>query len=270
MSGFFYLHAKQNPRNMSYLQSFSLEGKVALVTGSSKGIGAAIAQIFAAAGAKVVISSRKQDQLDALADTFAAEGLQVYPIAANVGNPEENQRLVEQTQSLLGSVDILVNNAASNPYFGPLEHTTDAAYDKIMSVNLKAPFDLARLVLPGMEEKKSGSIINISSVEGISPDNFLGMYGVSKAALIALTKSMAREWAPKGIRANVICPGLIKTKFSQALWSNDPLLEQMMHHVPMGRIGTVEEIAGLALFLAAEASSYCTGSVFTADGGYTI
>lgn len=252
------------------MQSFSLEGKVALVTGSSKGIGAAIAQIFAEAGAKVVISSRKQEQLDDLAAEFAKKGLTVYPIAANVGNPEDNERLIAQATAQLGTIDILVNNAATNPYFGPLEKTEDRAFEKIMAVNLKGPFDLAKMVLPGMAAKKSGSIINISSVEGISPDTYLGMYGVSKAALIALTKSMAREWAPKGVRANTICPGLIKTKFSEALWTNDPLLDKMMHHVPMGRIGTVEEIAGLALFLASDASSYSTGGVFTADGGYTI
>lgn len=249
---------------------FSLEGKVALITGASKGIGQAIAELYAAAGAKVVVSSRKQEAVDEVVKTITNTGGQAMAIACNVGDSSDISRLVDQTMAGYGSIDILVNNAAANPTFGPVVLTNEAAFDKIMNVNVKAPFELAKKVYPLMKEKKSGSIINISSVGGLRPESGLGIYSVSKASLISLTKVMAKEWGDDNIRVNAICPGLIKTKFSEALWSNEKIMNVMMKMVAIKRVGTPEEIAALALFLASEASSYCTGSVFTADGGFTI
>jgi len=246
---------------------FKLEGKTAIITGASKGIGKAIAQALADAGAKVVVSSRKQEAVEVVA---AEIGEQALAVAANAGSTEDLQHLVDQTLDQFGGIDIVVNNAAANPVFGPVEDTEAWAYDKIMEVNVKGPFELCKLALPIMKERGGGAILNISSVGGLSPEHQLGIYSVSKAALISLTKVMAREWGQHGVRANAICPGLIKTKFSQALWSNEKILKYTLAQLPLPRIGTVEEVAGLALFLASPASAYCTGGVYTADGGYTI
>jgi dehydrogenase/reductase SDR family member 4 len=258
-----------------------LTGKVAIVTGASKGIGEAIAQYYAAHGAKVVVNSRKQEAVDAVVahintvtlnrdEAGSIKGGQALGVTGQVGNSADCQNIFNITMETYGRVDILVNNAAANPVFGPVENTDDRAFNKIMDVNVKAPFELAKLCMPVMEKNGGGSIINISSIGGISPEQMLGIYSVSKAALVSLTKVMAAEWGKYNIRANVICPGLIQTKFSEALWSNDMIMKHMMTQVPLGRIGSPEEIAGLALFLASEASSYCTGAVFTADGGYLV
>ncbi len=250
--------------------SFSLEGKVALITGASKGIGEAIARNYANMGAKVVINSRKQEAVDAVANAINTEGGIAIGVAGQVGNMEDCQKLFDATMSAFGRIDIVVNNAATNPVFGPVENTDASVFDKIMNVNVKAPFELAKLCLPVMEKNGGGSIINVSSIGGLKAEQMLGIYSVSKAALISLTKVMAAEWGKHNIRANVICPGLIQTKFSQALWSNDRIMKHMLSQVPLGRIGQPEEIVGLALFLASEASSYCTGGVFVADGGYLV
>ena len=249
---------------------FDLTGKVAIVTGASKGIGEAIARHLAAFGASVVVSSRKQADLDAVAADITQQGGRAIGIAAHTGEPAQLQHLVEQTIEQLGGVDILVNNAATNPVFGPLLDCPDSATDKIMQVNLRGPLVLAKLVYPSMKARGGGSIINISSIEGLSPGVGIGMYSVSKAALLMLTKVMAKEWGPAGIRVNAICPGLIKTKFSEALWSNEKITELYVKHLPLPRMGESDEIAGLALYLAAAASSYTTGGIFTADGGSTI
>ncbi len=249
---------------------FRLDGKVALVTGASKGIGQAIAELYAAAGAKVIVSSRKQEAVDAVVRSIESKGQQASAIACNVSDTGDLDRLIDQSITKYGTIDILVNNAAANPAFGPVVQTGTSAFDKIVNVNLKGPFELAKRVYPFMKEKKTGSVINISSVGGLRPEHGLGIYSVSKAALISLTKVMAKEWGDDNIRANVICPGLIKTKFSEALWSNDKIMNTMMKMLPIKRVGTPEEIAALALFLASDESAYCTGSVFTADGGFTI
>jgi NAD(P)-dependent dehydrogenase (short-subunit alcohol dehydrogenase family) len=177
---------------------------------------------------------------------------------------------VDETIATYGTIDIVVNNAAANPIFGPIADADGGAFDKIMNVNVKGPFELAKKCYPFMKLKKSGSVINISSIGGLRPEPGLGIYSVSKAALISLTKVMAKEWGEDNIRANAICPGLIKTKFSEALWSNDKIMHTMMKMLPIKRVGIPEEIAALALFLASDESAYCTGSVFTADGGFTI
>jgi len=250
------------------MSKFSLKDKVAIITGASKGIGEAMASIYAAAGAKVVVSSRKQEAVDEVAKKITAAGFEAIGVACNTGDLDEIGNLVDKTLEAYGKIDIVVNNAATNPVFGPVIQTDTAAFDKIMNVNVKGPFELVKLCVPHMEA--GGSIINISSVGGISPEAHLGIYSVSKAALISLTKVLAKELGPQGIRANVICPGLIKTKFSEALWSNDDLTKKFVKHLPLQRIGESDEITGLALFLASEASSYCTGGVYTADGGFTI
>jgi len=249
---------------------FDLTDKVALITGASKGIGEAIAEVFGAAGARVVVSSRKQEAVDQVAASIVKKGGRAKAIACHMGEPSEITRLMDETIAAYGTVDIVVNNAAVNPVFGPVVETDGVAFDKIMNVNVKGPFELAKKAYPYMKKRKSGSIINISSIGGLRPEYGLGIYSVSKAALISLTKVMAKEWGEDNIRANVICPGLIKTKFSEALWSNDKIMHTMMKILPIKRVGTTEEIAALALYLAADASAYSTGSVFTADGGFTI
>jgi NAD(P)-dependent dehydrogenase (short-subunit alcohol dehydrogenase family) len=249
---------------------FNLSGKVAVITGASKGIGEAIAKIYGAAGASLVVSSRKKESVEQVANSIIENGGKAIAVACHMGNMQDVDRLVNETVAAFGGVDILVNNAATNPTFGPVVDTDEAAFDKIMNVNVKGPFELSKKVYALMKEKKSGSIINISSVGGLRPEHGLGIYSMSKAALISLTKVMAKEWGGDNIRANVICPGLIKTKFSEALWNNDKIMHTMMKMLPIKRVGTPEEIAALALYLAADESAYCTGSVFTADGGFTI
>lgn len=255
---------------MNYKEAFDLTGKVALITGASKGIGEAIARFYAAYGAKVVINSRKQEDLDAVAKSIRDSGGECIGIAANAGDAKACQDLIEKIVSLYGGLDILVNNAATNPTYGPLLKSEDWAFDKIMSVNVKAPFALANLAHPHMKQRGGGSVINISSIAGLTPDPGLGLYSVSKAALNMLTKVQAKEWGRDGIRVNSICPGLVKTKFSEGLWSNEETLKRLVGRLPIARMGTVEEIAGLALYLASPISGYCTGAVFTADGGTVV
>ena len=249
---------------------FSLEGKVALVTGASKGIGESIARFFAANGAFVIINSRKQEELDKVAQSIIDDGGICTGIAANAGDINACKILVEKSIALYGGIDILVNNAASNPVFGPVVDCEEWAFDKIMNVNVKAPFELGKLVYPIMKARGGGSVINISSIAGNTPDPGLGLYSVSKAALNMLTKVTAKEWGHDGIRVNAICPGLIKTKFSEALWQDEKWLNRFVKQAPIARMGSVEEIAALALYLASSASGYCTGTIFTADGGVTI
>ncbi len=253
-----------------YQQAFSLEGKIALITGASKGIGECIARFYCAYGAKVVINSRKQDELDKVAADIRAQGGDCIGIAGNAGDLAANQALIEQTVAHYGGLDILVNNAAINPIYGPVLDCDERAFDKIMAVNVKGPFALANLAHPHMKARGGGVVINISSVAGLTPDPGLGMYSVSKAALIMLTKVQSKEWGVDGIRVNAICPGLIKTKMSEALWADDNIINRWIKKLPIARIGTVEEIGALALFLASDGAGYCTGASFTADGGMTI
>lgn len=249
---------------------FDLTDKVAIITGASKGIGEDIARLYARFGAKVIVSSRKQDACDALAADIRAAGGEATGIAAHVGDMDQLAKLVEKTVSVYGGVDILVNNAASNPVFGPSLDADGGAFDKIMQANVKAPFELSKLCYPSMKVRGGGSIIMVSSIAGHTPDPGLGLYSVSKAAMNMLTKVLAKEWGTDGIRVNAICPGLIKTKFSQALWQDDKTLAHFTKRLPIARMGTTDEISPLALFLASSASSYSTGSLFYADGGTVI
>jgi NAD(P)-dependent dehydrogenase (short-subunit alcohol dehydrogenase family) len=255
---------------MSENQLFNLSGKVALVTGASKGIGEQIARYFAQFGAKVVISSRRQADLDELANDIRQSGGEVTAIEARMGDEAQTKHLFEKTVEIYGGIDILVNNAAANPYYGPTVDCPDSAYDKIMEINVKAPFQLCKLVHPVMKMRGGGSIINISSIAGETPDPGLGIYSVSKAAINMLTKVFAKEWGEDGIRVNGIAPGLIKTKFSQALWKDEKTLAHFTKRLPIARMGTVEEVASLVLYLASDASGYCTGGIYTVDGGTTI
>ncbi|MFD2562019.1 SDR family NAD(P)-dependent oxidoreductase [Aquimarina rubra] len=254
----------------SIKQSFNLEGKVAIITGSSKGIGKSIAQGLAEHGAKVVISSRNQEAVDEVAAEFKAAGLEAVGIACHIGKADQRKQLVQKTIEHYGGVDILVNNAAINPIYGPIEDAEEEVFDKIMDVNVKAPWMLSNLILPSMQERGGGSIINIASVEALHPGAGLGLYSTSKAALLMLTKNQAKEWGQYGIRANVLCPGLIKTKFSAALWQNEKLLNKIEKTLPTARMGMPDEMAGMVCLLASEAGAYMTGSVYNADGGYMI
>jgi dehydrogenase/reductase SDR family protein 4 len=251
-------------------ESFDLQGRVAIVTGASKGIGLAIARLLGRHGARVVVSSRKADAVGQVASDFRSEGIEAVGIAAHMGLPEQVGTLVRSTLDRFGRIDIVVNNAAVNPVFGPILDADPAALDKILEVNLKGPLLLARLAHPAMKSGGGGSIVNISSIEGLSPGQGLGYYSISKASLIAATKVMAREWGPDGIRANVICPGLVETRFSEALTGDEKILRSVLARQALPRVAVPEDISGLALFLASDASSFCTGGVFTADGGYTV
>jgi len=251
-------------------KQFNLEGKVAVITGSSKGIGKAIAKGFAENGAQVVVSSRSQEACDAVADELKAAGLKAIGIACHIGKADQRENLVAKTMEAFGRIDILVNNAAINPVFGPIEEVDTAIFDKIMEVNVKAPWSLSNLVLPHLQAHKNGSIINIASVEALTPGLGLGIYSTSKAAILMLSKNQAKEWGKYGIRVNAICPGLIKTKFSAALWQNEKILGKIQKTLPSERMGMPEEMVGLACLLASDAGSYMTGGVYTADGGYMI
>ena len=248
----------------------SVKDKVVVITGSSKGIGLAMAEKLCASGAKIVISSRKQDAVDEVSAQLNKKGYDTIGVACHVGDAEQRKQLVEKTIEKYGRVDVLINNAAINPVFGPIEETEEAAFDKIMDINVKAVWSLSNLVLPSMKENGGGSIINISSVEGIHPGFGLGLYSTSKAAVIMLTKNQAKEWGKYKVRSNVICPGLVKTKFSAALWQNEKLLNKLEKAIPSGRMATPEEMTGIALLLSSDDSSYMTGGVYTADGGYLI
>ena len=245
-----------------------MTGKVALVTGASKGIGEAIARGLAEFGATVVVSSRKQEAVDAVAASLREDGFDALAIAANVGNADDITALLDQVRERCGGVDILVNNAAANPVFGPIQNTDERAFDKIIDVNLRGPFELCKRVYPVMRERGGGSIINISSIGGVTPESGIGIYSVSKAAIINMTQAMAQDWGSDNIRVNAICPGLIRTRFSEALWSDDDILQRFLQHTPLGRPGEPDEVAGLACFLASDAAAYCSGGLYSVDGGY--
>ena len=250
---------------------FDINGKVAIITGASRGIGLAIAERFAEAGAKVVLSSRKQEALDEVATEMKAKGYDVTPIAAHNGDKDAIKHLVEQTVGTYGTVDVLVNNAATNPHFGTLLEAEDSMWQKTFEVNLLGNVWLCQQVVPVMRENgKGGKIINVASVNGLRPGRYQGVYSITKAAVINLTQTLAMELASDNIQVNAIAPGLIKTKFAQAIWDNDTLLEGVEERTPMQRIGQPDEIAGMALYLASPASSFATGQVYVVDGGLTI
>jgi len=236
--------------------SFSLEGKVALVTGGSRGIGRAIALTFAENGADVIVSSRKLPDLEKVAEEIRGTGRRGLAVAAHVARPEESRALVDTVVKEFGRIDILVNNAGTNPYMGPLIDAEEWAWDVTMNVNLKGPFMLSQMVARVMRDQGSGNIINIASTAGINP-SMLHIYSVTKAGLIMLTRVMALEWARHGIRANAIAPGLVMTRFSEALWKGTPAEQN---------IARPEDVAGAALYLASDASRYVNGETIVITG----
>ncbi len=249
---------------------FQLTGKVAVITGSSRGIGRSIAECMARAGAKVVVSSRKADACNAVAESISQAGGQAIIAPCNVSNPAQLRSLVDQTLAAWGRVDILVCNAAVNPYFGPMATMPEEAYDKIMGSNVKSNFLLCNMVAPHMAAAGGGNIIIVSSIGGNQGSGTLAVYGMSKAADFSLTKNLAIEWGPKRIRANCIAPGLIKTDFSRALWENTKLLKNVEEGTPVRRIGRPEDVGGVAVFLASDAAAYITGQTIVVDGGITV
>ena len=250
---------------------FDLTGKVAIVTGSSRGIGRAIAEALADHGARVVISSRKADACQDVADAINAKHPgHAIVIAANISSKESLQALVDKTRRQWGRIDILVCNAASNPYYGPMGGITDDQFRKILDNNVLANHWLIQMVAPEMLERKEGSIIIVSSIGGLSSSTVIGAYNISKAADFQLARNLAAEFGPLGVRVNCIAPGLVRTDFARALWENPDTLKAVTRGTPLRRIGEPHEIAGAAVFLAAPASAFMTGQSIIVDGGSTI
>jgi NAD(P)-dependent dehydrogenase (short-subunit alcohol dehydrogenase family) len=249
---------------------FRLDGKIAIVTGSSRGIGRSIAEIMARLGAKVVVSSRKAEACEEVVSGIRNEGGEAAVIACNISRKNEVEALVSETKKLWGQIDILVCNAAVNPYFGTMSGLSDEAFDKIMGSNVKSNLWLCNLAIPGMAEKGGGAVVIVSSIAGLRAAPMLGGYGISKAADFALARNLAVEWGPKNVRVNCIAPGLVKTDFAKALWENEQLVAMRNAQTPLRRIGEPDEIGPIAAFLASPAASFITGQIIVADGGVTI
>lgn len=248
---------------------FDLTGKLALVTGASRGIGAATAQLLAAHGAEVILSSRKADGLQSVAEVIAQAGGKAHVMPCHTGEGAAIEALMKDIEARFGKLDILVNNAAANPYFGHILDTDLTALDKTVAVNLRGYFHLAMRAGQIMRDKGTGgAIVNVASVNGVSPAPFQGAYSVTKAAVIAMTQAFAKECASLNIRVNAVLPGLTDTKFASVLIKNEDVLNTVLPQIPMGRVAQPEEIAPAILFLVSPASSYITGSCITADGGY--
>ena len=251
-------------------QRFSLQGKNAIITGGTRGIGLAIAGGFLEAGATVTICSRKQESIDSAMAELSDHQETLQAVSAHVGKADALPQLLEAAEEKFGPVNILVNNAGTNPYYGPILDSDVTAWDKTMEVNLRGPYLLSQLVARKMIEHGSGAILNIASIAGLTASPMQGIYSVTKAGLIMLTKVLARELGTQGIRVNCICPGVVKTRLSQALWS-DPETEK--HYAAMkalGRIGETDELVGAAIYLSSDASSFTTGATLTIDGGMVI
>jgi len=257
-------------RKENSVSLFSLENKTALITGSTKGIGKAIAQRMAEQGARVVISSRNQDACDEIAAEIRQQDGEAIAVACNINYQEQLRNLVEETRKAFGHIDILVCNAALNPYFGPSQDIPDAAFDKVMQANIGSVHRLCQLVIPGMAERGGGAVIIISSIGGLKGTDTLGAYGISKAADMQIARNLAVEWGPKNVRVNCIAPGLVRTDFARALWENPEIYAATVAKYPLRRIGEPDEIAGAAVLLASAAGSFTTGQTIVIDGGGTI
>jgi len=249
---------------------FDLSGQVAVITGSSKGIGRAAAEIMASLGAKVVVSSRKADACEAVAAGIKKVGGEALVIPCNIARKEEVEGLVAGALKHWGRIDTLVCNAAVNPYFGPLEKIPDEAFDKIMSSNIKSNLWLCNYAIPAMAERGGGNVVIVSSIGGLRGSAQLGAYGISKAADMQLTRSLAVEWGARNVRINCVAPGLVKTDFARALWEDPERLKRTVSTAPLRRIGEPREIGGVIAFLASTAASFMTGTVIVADGGVSI
>jgi len=252
------------------MTNFDLTDKVALITGGSRGIGFAIARAYAAAGAIVVIASRKQADLDEAAAQIVADGGQAMGIAAHTGDEAAVLALVEKITAVYGGIDILVNNAATNPHFGPILTAETSQWDKILDVNVKGYFNVAKACAASMKIRGGGKIINIASIAGKTPAPGMGVYSVSKAAVLMLTEVLAVELASQNIQVNAIAPGFVITKFSGAVWQNEAINTAVTAMIPQKRMAEPDELTGIALYLAAPASSFTTGSTFVIDGGQLV
>jgi NAD(P)-dependent dehydrogenase (short-subunit alcohol dehydrogenase family) len=253
---------------------FSLEGKVALVTGGTRGIGRSIAEELGRAGAKVALCSRKQEACDEARSDLAGKGIEVLAQACNVSRKDDLQALVEETRAKWGGIDIVVSNAAANPYFGPLTGIPDEAFDKIWTNNVKSVLWLAAMTLEDMAQRakttgKAGSFIVVGSIGGLLANTVIGAYGVSKAADHHLVRNLAAEWGPN-VRVNAIAPGLVKTDFARALWEDPKRAAERIAATPLRRLGEPRDIGGIAVFLASDAAAFITGQCIVADGGVTI
>lgn len=252
------------------MTSFDLTGRVALVTGASRGIGRATCEQLAAMGARVAVSSRKLDACETVVRAIEQAGGTGLAVACNASRPHELEALVARTRAELGEIDVLVANAATNPYFGPLLAIDDAAYDKTLATNVKGVLGLCRLVIPAMADLGGGSVVLTSSIAGLKGTRRLGAYAVSKAALMQLARNLALEWGHAGVRVNCVAPGIVKTDFARALWEDPQAHERALRGYPLGRLGDPEDVAGAIAFLAADASRFVTGQTLVVDGGATI
>ena len=247
---------------------FDLNDRVALVTGSSRGIGAATARLLAGQGATVVLSSRKAEDLEKVRAQIEADGGQAVVMPAHAGSSEDIRRLVADIDARFGRLDILVNNAATNPYFGQISDTDMGMVDKTLQVNVRGYFELSALASKLMKRNGGGAIVNIASINGVKPGWYQGIYSITKGAVINMTKSFAKECAPWKVRVNAVLPGLTETKFASALTQNEDMLQRFLPNIPLGRVAQPDEIAPAILYLVSDAASYVTGTTLTVDGGY--
>lgn len=247
---------------------FRLDGQIAIVTGASRGIGEAVARLLAQHGAHVIVSSRKLDGCEAVAESIRQNGGSAEAFPCHIGELEQIQALFKHVQDTHGRLDILVNNAATNPFFGHILDTDLSAFQKTVDVNIRGYFFMSVEAGKIMRKQKSGKIVNVASVNGVIPGHFQGIYSITKAAVISMTKSFAKECAPLGIRVNALLPGLTDTKFASALVNNEAILKKALEHVPMNRVAIPEEMAGTVLYLVSDAATYTTGACINADGGY--
>lgn len=252
------------------MNPFSLEGKTAIVTGSSRGIGRAIAVAYARAGAKVVVTSRKIDPCHAVVAQIRGEGFEAMAVACNISSKEQIHALVEQTEAAYGAVDVLVCNAAVNPFYGPMAEIPDDAFAKTLQVNIVSNAWLINRVAPKMAERGGGAVVIVSSIAGLTGSRVLGAYAISKAADMQMARNLSLEWGKQNIRVNCIAPGLVKTDFAKALWDNPATLEKALASSPLNMIGEPEDIAGAALLLGSNAGRFITGTTIVIDGGATV
>lgn len=249
---------------------FDLTGKIALVTGASRGIGESIAKLLAQYGAHVIVSSRKLEGCQTVVDSIVEAGGSAEAIACHIGEMEQIESIFSQINSKHGKLDILVNNAAANPYFGHVLDTDLSAFQKTVDVNIRGYFFMSTMGAKLMKENEGGAIVNVASINGVIPGDYQGIYSITKAAVISMTKAFAKECAQFNIRVNALLPGGTDTKFASTLVNNPKILEQMMHHVPMKRVAQPDEMAGTVLYLVSHASSYTTGTAINVDGGFLI
>lgn len=255
---------------MSFTKLFDLTGKIALVTGGSRGIGESIARCLAAYGAHVIVSSRKAEGCEVVTQAIIKDGGKAEALACHIGELEQIGHLYQAIEKRHGQLDILVNNAATNPHFGPVWETDPGAFQKTVDVNIRGYYFMSSRAAKMMMGQGSGSIVNVSSVNAVIPGQFQGIYSVTKAAIISMTKSFAKECGPHGVRVNALLPGITDTKFASALVKNETILPKMLQHVPMNRVAQPDEMAGAVLYLVSPAASYTTGVCLNVDGGYLL